>query len=115
MGSIITNPSMAATLPLQFTPMDLRSTPMPNRWTRWWGEGLLFPRLGISYSSRSPSTSAQAFSLEGHELHPPDILGVRSCHQARCLLKGVPGEVEEGLTFPMGRQGVRLAIVNRPQ
>jgi len=101
-GSIITNPSMAATLPLQFTPMDLRSTPMPNR-------------LGISYSSRSPSTSAQAFSLEGHELHPPDILGVRSCHQARCLLKGVPGEVEEGLTFPMGRQGVRLAIVNRPQ
>ena len=46
--SIITNPSMEAILPPQFTPMVLRSTPMPNRWVE--GEALI-PRLGTFFSS----------------------------------------------------------------
>ena len=46
--SIITNPSMVAILPPQFTPMDLHSTPMPNRWVE--GEALI-PRLGTFSSS----------------------------------------------------------------
>lgn len=45
--SITTSPSMAAIRPLLFTPMDLHSTPMHNR---WWGEALI-PRLGTFSSS----------------------------------------------------------------
>jgi hypothetical protein len=58
--------------------------------------------------------SDQAYSLEDHEPHPPVILGVQWYHQAKCLLKAVPGEVEEGLISPMGPWEA-LAIVNRPQ
>ena len=37
--SIITNPSMVVTPLPQFTPMDLHSTPMHNRWVE--GEALI--------------------------------------------------------------------------
>lgn len=47
MVNTTTSPSMAATQPPQFTPMDLHSTPMHNR---WWGEALI-PRLGTFSSS----------------------------------------------------------------
>ena len=98
-GSTTTRASMEATQPLLSTRKDLRSTRTRNR-------------LGISSSSRLGTTSVQAYSLGGQEPHLLGILGVPWCHQAKCLLKEVPGGAEEArITAPQ----VDLAIVNRLQ
>ena len=98
-GSTTTRASTAATQPLLFTRKDPLNTLTRNR-------------LGISSSSRLGTTSVQAYSLGGQEPHLPGILGVPWCHQAKCLLKEVPGGAEEAhITAPQ----VDLAIVNRLQ
>ena len=97
--STTTRVSMAATLPL----LSIRKDPRSTR-TR--------SKLGISSSSQLGTTSVQAYSLGGQEPHLPGILGVPWCHQAKCLLKEVPGGAEEARTTA---PQVDLAIVNRLQ
>ena len=97
--STTTRASMAATQPLLSIRKDPRSTLTRNR-------------LGISSSSQLGTMLVQAYSLGGPEPHLPGTLGVPWCHQAKCLLKEVPGGAEEArITAPQ----VDLAIVNRLQ